>query len=235
MLVRATRTLSTWGLRALLYLALFFVVVVVHVALTGALRSAGWGGGLSLFVSGAAVLALVLLLLNASDWLRRKRAEDRELKRARLKLPVGPCCVIWRPGEGEGAAASSMPWVLVGPMRARFPALPRQLGIEGYAIAEFEVNAQGRAKNIHCVDAWPSDIFFDAAREALAFARFEPRGDEHVRFGQSYRMPFVFRISGATRLAERGQRASMLRPLLHKTMRALNAVLQAGRAGSLMH
>lgn len=233
MLVRATRTLSAWALRGLVYLSLFFVVVVVHLGLTGALRQAGWNGAISLFVSGAVVLGLVLSLWSAGDWLRRRRARYRERRRRRLGLPDGPCCVIWRPENAEDAAVSAMPWVVVGPMRARFPSLARQLGVEGYAIAEFEVNAEGRAKTIHCVDAWPSDIFFDAAREALALARFAPRGDEHMRFGQTYRMPFVFRINGAADLPEREQRAGALRPLLHKSARAVRALLQSARAISL--
>lgn len=233
MLVRATRTLSAWVLRALFYVVLFFVVAIVQVALTSALRRAGWNGGLSLFVAGAVVLGLVLLILNVGDWVRRRRAEWRDIKRVQLKLPDGPCCVIWRTDNAEDAAAGAMPWVVVGPMRARFPPLLRRLGIEGYAIAEFEVNAEGRAKNIHCVDAWPCDLCFDAAYEALAFARFEPRGDEHVRFGASYRMPFVFRLNGITRMIEHGQRAGVLRPILHTGLRFVDTLVQAARTASL--
>jgi TonB family protein len=90
-----------------------------------------------------------------------------------------------------------MPWTLSAPLRARYPALARRLGVEGVAVVDFEINAQGGAKTIQCVEAWPSDVFYAAAREALERARFEPREDQHVRFGASYRMPFVFRIAGA--------------------------------------
>jgi TonB family protein len=221
MLVRATRTLSTWMLRALFYAALFLLVVIVHVALTTALRRHGWNGGLSLLASGAAVLVVVLLLVQLAAWLQQWLHERRELRRFKLKLPAGPTCVIWRP-TAEADSGASMPWEVVGPMRARYPSLPRRLGIEGYAIAEFEVSAEGRAKNIHVVDAWPSDIFFDAAKEALQHARFQPSGDEHVRFGASYRMPFVFRMAGASRLTEKGARAKTLRPILHATQRLVD-------------
>lgn len=107
-----------------------------------------------------------------------------------------------------------MPWRLVGPLRARYPGLARRLGVEGVAVVEFEVGAGGVVKNAHCVYAWPSDVFFDSAREALMRARFEPKPDMHVRFGASYRMPFLFRIAGAARLAHSGRRAESPRPLL---------------------
>ena len=223
MLVRATRTLSTWILRALFYAALFLVVVIVHLALTTALRQRGFNGSLSLLISGIAVLVVVLLLVQATAWLRRWLHEQRELTRARLRLPVGPTCLIWQPNS-ERAQTSPMPWEVIGPMRARYPSLPRRLGIEGYAIAEFEVGANGRAKNIHLVDAWPSDIFFTSAKEALQHARFQPSLDEHVRYGASYRMPFVFRLATASRLTEKGARAKTLRPILHATQRVVDNV-----------
>ncbi len=212
MLVWATRTVSALTLRALFYGTLFLTVVLMHVALTSALRTQGWGGGASLFTSGAAVLGLVLVLVNVADWLREKRAAAREIERMRQGLPGGPCCVVWRAAEGEGE--SDMPWEVAGPLRARFPALARRLGVEGVAVVEFEISAQGTAKNIHCVYAWPSDVFFEAAREALGHAQFGAKADAQVRYGTSFRMPFVFRISGAARLKDAGRRASTLRPSL---------------------
>ena len=223
MLVRATRTLSMWMLRALFYAALFLVVVVVHVALTTALRQHGWNGSLSLLASGAAVLFLVLALMHSADWLRQWLHERRELERFKSKLPAGPMCVLWKPAsDREGGVA--MPWDVIGPMRARYPRLPRRLQIEGYAIAEFEVSADGRAKNIHLVDAWPSDVFFASAKEALEHARFQPSLDEHVRYGASYRMPFVFRLNGLSQLPEKGERAKTLRPVLHAAQRFVESL-----------
>jgi TonB family protein len=229
MLVRATRTLSTLILHALFYTALFLLVVVVHVALTSALRQQGWNGSLSLLASGAAVLFLVLALVQAADWVRQWRHERRELKRFRLKLPAGPMCVIWKPPpEADGAA--TMPWEVIGPMRARYPSLPRRLQVEGYAITEFEVSADGRAKNIHLVDAWPSDIFFVSAKEALEHARFQPSLDEHVRYGATYRMPFVFRLKGTSQLMEKGAHAKTFHPILHASGRLVEN-LSAQAAG----
>lgn len=213
MLVSATRTVSALTLRALFYGALFLVVVIVHVGLTAALRQQGWNGGASLFVSGAAVLGIVLVLVNLADWMREKRAARRELLRMRQGLPSGPCCVVWRANEND-ESDDAMPWDVVGPLRARYPQLAHRLGVEGVAIAEFEVSAEGGAKNVHCVYAWPSDVFYEAAREALAHARFQLKPDTHVRYGTSYRMPFVFRIAGAARLKEAGRRARKLRPAL---------------------
>ena len=210
------------------YAALFLVVVVIHLGLTSALKKQGWNGGLSLFISGTVVLALVLGGLQLGEWIRTWRANQRERMRLRQKLPDGACCVLWKPQEH--ALGPEMPWEVIGDMRARYPKLARRLGVEGYAIAEFEVGAGGVAKNIHVVDAWPSDVFFDAAREALLHTRFEPKGDFHVRFGASYRMPFVFRISGAAKLRDSGRRARTLRPVLDAAGKAVEK-LRSGVEG----
>ena len=205
MLVRTTRTVSALTLRALFYAGLFVVVALVHVAITTALRSAGWAGGAALLASGAVVLGVVLVLVNAADFLAERRAAARELERVRQGLPSGPCCVIWSSAAGE--AEEAMPWRPVGALRARYPETARRLGVEGVALLEFEINAQGKAKGIHCRDVWPSDVFYHAAREALERAQFEPKGDVHVRFGASFRTPFVFRIAGAAGRRDRGLRA----------------------------
>jgi len=226
MLISATRTLSTLSLRALFYAGLFLVVVIVHVALSAALREQGWANQTALFVSGVAVLAVVLIVVNLADFIRERLAARREMLRLKQGLPGGPCCVVWRNVEND-AAEEAMPWDVVGPLRARYPRLARRLGVEGLAIAEFEVSAQGAAKNINCVYAWPSDVFYEAAREALKHARFEPKPDLHVRFGASYRMPFVFRISGAAKLKEQGRRARQLRPTLQAAQQAVDKLRNA--------
>ena len=229
MLVRATRTASALTIRAVFYIALFVLVVVVHMALTGALREMGWNGGLALTASGAAVLALVLVMINLADWVRAWLAERQELQRVRLRLPSGPCCVVWQtPEPVADESDDAMPWEPVGHMRARYPRLPRRLGVEGIAICEFEVGADGRAKNISCVDAWPSDVFYRAAREALQHAQFQPKYDVHVRFGASYRMPFVFRIAGASKIRDGAQRARRLRPRLAAAQRAVKKIQGGG-------
>lgn len=221
MLISATRTLSTLTTRALFYVALFIVVVVLHLGLTNALRAEGWSGSASLLTSGIVVLALVLVAVNVADWLRAKLAERREMQRVKQRLPNGPCCVLWKNAEPAQEAEDAMPWEVAGPLRARYPKLARRLGVEGVAIAEFEVAPGGRVKNVHCVYAWPSDVFFDAAREALLNAQFQPKPDQHVRFGSSYRMPFVFRIAGASKIKDAGRRARTLRPTLHAAQQAV--------------
>lgn len=226
MLVSATRTASALTMRALFYAGLFVVVVATHLALTGALRAQGVAGGVALFVSGAVVLGLVLVLVNVADWLRERLAARRELQRMRQRLPSGPCCVVWKASEAE-ESDQAMPWRLAGALRARYPRLARRLGVEGVAVVEFEVGAGGVVKNAHCVYAWPSDVFCEAAREAILRARFEPKPDVHVRFGASYRMPFVFRIAGAAKRADRGVRAKRLRPTLNAAQDAIER-LKAG-------
>ena len=213
MLIQTTRTISRLTLRALFYLALFAVVVFAHLALTGALRGQGVSGGLSLFISGATVLGIVLISIAAADWTSALLASWRERRRIAQGLPDGPCCVVWQSAEPNVDDEDAMPWEIVGPLRARYPGLARRLGIEGVAVAEFEVAANGRAKNIHFAYAWPAEVFFEAAREALQRARFTLK-DVHPRFGVSYKMPFVFRIAGASKRAEQGRRAAALSPAL---------------------
>jgi TonB family protein len=161
------------------------------------------------------VLGLVLLIVNLADWAREKRAAHREIQRMRQGLPGGPCCVVWKTGDASEPSEESMPWQVVGSLRARYPKLARRLGVEGVAVVDFEVGAGGVVKNAHCIYAWPSDVFFESAREALVRAKFEPKPDMHVRFGASYRMPFVFRIAGASKRADRGVRAKPLYPALN--------------------
>lgn len=234
MLIRTTRTLSTWAMRALFYAVLFAVVVLSHLAITTLLLAQGWGGGVAMLIAGAIVLVFVIVVFSAGEWLRDRLRERQEMQRVKQRLPSGPCCVVWRAPEEktvrqlldeEESEHSDMPWDVVGPLRARYPKLARRLGVEGIAIAEFEVGADGRAKNINCVDAWPSDVFYDAAREALLHAKFQPK-DVHVRYGASYKMPFVFRISGASKARDAGRRARTLRPTLVAAQQAVENLRQ---------
>lgn len=211
MLIWATRTFSALTLRAAFYGGLFLIVAIAQVGVTSSLKALGWNGGLALAVSGAVVLGIVLVGVQLGEWIGERRAAAREIERMRLGLPGGPCCVVFRAGEGGEA---DMPWSLVGHLRAAYPKLARRLGVEGFAVVDFEISAEGAPKNIHCVDAWPSDVFYDAAKAALLEAKFEPKEGVKPRFGASYRMPFVFRIAGAARLKERGHRARPARPKL---------------------
>ncbi len=199
MLVSATRTASAWVFRGVFYVALFGVVAVAHVAITTALRHAGWSGGASLFASGALLLGFVLLCVQGVEVLRLQLAAWRERQRTKQNLPNGPICLVWNAGDDH----AEMPWEMIGKPRIRYPRLARRLGIEGVAILEFEINAEGAPKNIHCVDAWPSDLFYEAAAEGMRKVRFQHSADAHPRFGASYRMPFLFRIAGAANLKQR--------------------------------
>ncbi len=218
MFVWATRRASIITLRALFYVSLFFAVVVLQVAGVTTLRGMGWNGGLSLTVSGALVLALVLAANYGAEQVRKRRAAAREAERARLGLPEGPACVVWRAGAGDEEA---MPWTPLAPLRAPYPPLARRLGVEGVAVVDFEIGADGAPRHIHCVDSWPSEVFFEAAQLALKDARFEEKPGKKARFGVSYRMPFVFRIAGFAQIKEHGRRALPHRPALFAAARAV--------------
>jgi TonB family protein len=229
MLVWATRTVSALTLRALLYAGLFLIVVTAHVALTNALRAAGWNAGLSMAVSGAMVLAVVLACVQAGAYFGERRAAAREIARMRQGLPAGPCCVVARAVEGDGEG--DMPWILIGKIRPRYPSLARRLGVEGFALVHFEINSEGAPKNIHCLDAWPSDVFFDSARAGLEAARFQLKDGEHPRFGVSYTMPFVFRIAGAARLRQAAC-SLMMKPDFRPAVRAAQAAIHKLRGAA---
>lgn len=193
MLITASRTVPRMLIWALSHGALFILVVIVHAGLTGALGDQGLSGALAQTVSGAVVLGMVLLALSAADWWGQRQERALEEARARYRMP-GPCSVVWREGEGENLSQ----WELVGPLRAHYPSLLRRLGVEGVTVIDFEVNAEGQAKNLRCLHAWPTDTFYEAARDALENARFAPQPDIHVRYGESYQLPFVFRLGRAS-------------------------------------
>jgi TonB family protein len=210
MFVWGAQTLSTWLTRGFLYVLLFALVVVGHGALTNALREMHWSPGAALALAGALVLCFVIFALNFVEFVIAFRAARRVIRAEEIGLPTGPCCVVWRPGEGE----ADMPWKVEGPLRAPYPPLARKLGVEGFALIDFEIGADGAAKNIHCVDVWPNEMFYEASLRALTEARFAPKPGVPPRFGATYRMPFVFRIDGAASLADRGRRALPRRPVL---------------------
>jgi TonB family protein len=202
MRVSATQKVTHYLGAAVFLFIVFMGVIVLQGAVHGALRNAGLSGGASLLMSGAAVFGGVVggyALYRAWLALDRTRAEA---ERDGLGLPEGPCCVVWRGEDG-----AEMPWALAHPIRVHFPQIARRFGVEGLAVLEFDIAPEGQVKNIHCIDTWPSPIFYEAAKAALKDARFVARPGERPRFGPSYRMPFVFRIQGAARVTDRGRRA----------------------------
>lgn len=200
MRVSATRRAADFA-GGLFFLALVFIgVILIQGGVHGALRNAGVGGGTALLISGAATFGTVVggfALFRLWTAFDLKRAEN---ERDRLGLPSGPTCIVWQGEEG-----AQMPWSLDHPVRVHFPKIARRFGIEGVAVVEFDIAPEGQVKNIHCIDAWPADIFYDAAHAALKDARFVVRPGEVPRFGPSYRMPFVFRIQGAARVKNLGR------------------------------
>jgi TonB family protein len=197
-----TRTLTT----GVFFISLFLSVVIAQGAVTAALRSAGLGGREALLISGGLIFAGVMgvtALFNAVVNAYRARLQRQACA---MGLPEYPTCVVWRGGD-----EAEMPWVLVAPIEVQFPKVAQRLGVEGVAVVDFEISANGKAKNLHCVDAWPAPIFYEAAAAALRATEFAVRGEVRPRFGVSYRMPFVFRIAGQARVTDRGRKAKQAR------------------------
>lgn len=201
MRVSATRTISAYALGAAFLTCLFLVVVLAQIAVVSALRGAGLGGGAALSIAGAVVFAAVMALNHGVRTLRRRALLAREAARAAHALPDGPCCVIWR-GRGE----AEFPFELEGDVSVIYPGVARRLGIEGVAVVDFEIGADGAPKNLHPVDSWPTPLFYEAAAAGLREARFRPRDPSKAWRGPSYRMPFVFRLRGAARVRDTGRR-----------------------------
>ena len=218
MLVRASHAASALISRLLFYAALFLVVVVVQMALTTALKGQGWNGGLSLFVSGAVVLALVLAGLQVGEWIRSWRASGREKARVRQKLTDGACCVLWKPQEHDlGSEMPGTSWAL----RARYPELARRLGVEGYAIAEFEVGADGAPR---------TSIASMLGRRTFSSTPHVKRCCMRVLSPRAISMCVSARATGCRlcsespalpKVRDSGRRARTLRPILHAAGQAV--------------
>ncbi|MGE0044602.1 MAG: TonB family protein [Hyphomonadaceae bacterium] len=226
MLVWATRRLPQAVARALILAGLFVLVVVLQTGFTSGLRAAGLPAGLALGLSGLLVLSVVLLINWRLQAAARARAEALEEARSAQGLPDGPCCVVWRGQSGEVTGAFDMPWTARDDFRIIYPQAAKALGIEGVAIVEFEISADGRAKNLACTDVWPSDVFYRAAAAALGEARFELKWGADARFGATYRIPFVFRIAGAAGIKDAGAKARPKRPILEAAAGAVERMRQ---------
>jgi hypothetical protein len=86
MVRRATRALSALILRIAAYGALFAVVVAVHLALSGVLRSLGLDNGVSLLISGIVVLTLVLSAISFAERGQKRREAGRDAARTDTPL-----------------------------------------------------------------------------------------------------------------------------------------------------
>jgi TonB family protein len=204
--VVAPRVISNFALSTAFLFSLFFGVIFLHMAINAMLRNAGLEGGLSLLLAGGLAFVLVVSAWVVGQDLLAQRRRRHEAEREALGLPDGPCCVIARTTEG-----AEMPWAMTTAVQVDYPRAARRFGIEGMAVVDFEVSADGRPKNLHCIDVWPHRIFYEAAAKALLQARFRARPGAKPRFGPTYRMPFVFRIQGGSSVRDLGRRAKTRR------------------------
>jgi TonB family protein len=216
--VSATRAISNFTGRVLFLGGLFLFVIMAQGAIVSSLRGLNIAGGPALLISGAIILPAVLIAAAIARANGRAAACKLDAQREAAQLPEGACCVVLRPQQ---ASQAEFPWELQGDVRAAYPKLARRLGIEGYALVDFEIGADGAAKNLHCIEVWPAPMFYEAAREALTAARFGLRPGAAAKFGPSYRIPFVFRIQGAAKVSDSGR--SAMTPLAHGAKRAAGA------------
>lgn len=79
--------------------------------------------------------------------------------------------------SGGGSDRDIMPLVRVNP---EYPRRALQRGIEGWVQLQFTISAAGTTKDIRIVDAAPKKVFDEAARQAVARWRYNPRVENGV-------------------------------------------------------
>lgn len=79
--------------------------------------------------------------------------------------------------SGGGSDRDIMPLVRVNP---EYPRRALQRGIEGWVQLQFTISAAGTTKDIKIVDAEPNNVFDDAALQAVARWRYNPRVENGV-------------------------------------------------------
>jgi TonB family protein len=218
MLVTVAKRASLALGAAAFYTALFFIVVVLQIALVTGFRAAGLPGGAALLAAGAIVAVFVIALTMVVNGRARRRAEFLEAERRRLGLPDGPCCLVWR-----APPPPALPWDFASTVEAVYPPAALHLRIEGIAVVAFEVTPEGKATRLFCVDAWPSDAFYAPAEAALREAVFTLKPGANPRFGETYRLPIVFRIQGAAKVRDPALRARPRRGWLRWLRRNIRA------------
>ena len=159
-------------------------------------------------------LGVFLLLLISFVWYQHSRkyvwTNDAYLDGYQISISADIEARIHavRPVPGQAASAANL-WRL----------------LDGSGINQSH-EACGKVQDAYALRCAPQ--VHGAAREALTVAKFQPKPDTHVRFGSSYRIPFVFRIAGAAKVQESGRRARKLRPTLHAAQQAVDKLRNAG-------
>lgn len=74
----------------------------------------------------------------------------------------------------EENLASSVEMRLISTGAPRYPAKAARDGIEGYAVLEFDLSAEGKPVNINVIEVSPSDIFVVTSVQALSTWQYSP-------------------------------------------------------------
>ncbi|HBY40945.1 MAG TPA: hypothetical protein DEH24_16085 [Alteromonas sp.] len=74
----------------------------------------------------------------------------------------------------EENLASSVEKRLVSTGAPRYPAKAARDGIEGYAVLEYDLSAEGKPVNINVIEVSPSDIFVVTSVQALSKWQYTP-------------------------------------------------------------
>lgn len=79
-----------------------------------------------------------------------------------------------------GCASGNRPLQLLSGAGAVYPPQARAQGIEGHVVVRYDVDVEGRVRNVRVVSASPPDVFDEAAVQAVSRWRFRAleRGGE---------------------------------------------------------
>lgn len=93
-----------------------------------------------------------------------------------------------------GCASGDRPLQLVSGTGAIYPPQAREQGIEGHVVVRYDVDVDGRVRNVRVVSASPPEVFDEAAVQAVSRWRFrapERGGEAQPVSGLESRLDFT--------------------------------------------
>ena len=84
------------------------------------------------------------------------------------------------PQRGINLGATDGDYLPIVKVQPNYPRRAQQQGIEGYAIVQFDVGADGSVRNAHIIESAPGSKFNAASIKAALCFRYKPRVDNGI-------------------------------------------------------